>query len=402
MGPDSVAGRSQAVPRPRLIFAWLFVGSTAASYGVFLLALLSLLVTKGLGFTEAVLGAAMAALDLGGFASPFVAGMFADRAGPKPVSLAGLACVSAGALLCGVSPNVAPFVVGQFLLGAGLSMFGVMAYAWINETLGERKGVYLGAYVVSIALGLGLAGITVAGLLPIAPDWRTYYLAAAGLALVPMAALAVFLPRGMGVPLRPKDLRKALRNRDVRWIAGLQFLVGFGWSAYSWLPLFYAGTLGLSLQTAVLLFVGSAAIWAASGVLFGRIADRGWARAVIVLGGLATGVAYVGVFLPSEAWVSAACLVVFAFFWPCGSLIPITFLGQRLGPNAQRTEIGLQENLFLSGEAAGAAVAGILAESAGLPWALLLVSASGTFAAALLFLAVFGIRRDHSSTTTPG
>ena len=93
----------------------------------------------------------------------------------------------------------------KFLLGAGLSMFGVMAYAWINETLGDRKGIYLGVYVMSIALGLGLAGLTVAVFLPLAPDWRTYYLVAGALALVPMAALAVFLPRGMGVPLRSME-----------------------------------------------------------------------------------------------------------------------------------------------------------------------------------------------------
>lgn len=394
MGPNAADTEHEVAAQPRLVFTWLFVGSTAASYGVFLLALLALLVTQGLGFDAVLLGTAMAALDLGGFASPFVAGMFADRAGPKPISLAGLGCVSVGAFLCGASPSVVPFVLGQFLLGAGLSMFGVMAYAWINETFGERKGVYLGVYVMSIALGLGLAGLTVAVFLPIAPDWRTYYLAAGALALVPMAALAVFLPRGMGVPLRPKDLRKALRNPTVRWISGLQFLVGFGWSAYSWLPFFLAQTLGLDLRLAVLLFVLSAGIWATSGVLFGRIADRGWARSVIVVGGIATGIAYAGVFLAGDVALSAASLFAFAFFWPCGSLIPITFLGQHLGPKAQRTEVGLQENLFLSGEGVGAALTGILAASAGLTTALLVVATSGTFAAALIFLAVFGMRKD--------
>ena len=104
MEPRRPERQHREAPRPRLVFAWLFVGSTAASYGVFLLALLALLVSEGLGFTEATLGAAMAALDLGGFASPFVAGMFADRAWPKPVSVAGLGCGAVGGLLCGVSP----------------------------------------------------------------------------------------------------------------------------------------------------------------------------------------------------------------------------------------------------------------------------------------------------------
>lgn len=401
MDADGSGTRPTTTVRPRLVFAWLFVGSTAASYGVFLLALLALPVTEGLGLGEVFLGTAMLALDLGGFASPFVAGMFADRAGPKPVSLAGLGCVSVGAFLCGLLPSPVPFVVGQFLLGAGLAMFGVMAYAWINETLGDRKGFYLGAYVMSIAAGLGFAGITVAVLLPIAPDWRSYYLLAGGLALVPMAALAVFLPRGMGVPLRPKDIRKALRNRDVRWIAGLQFLVGFGWSAYSWLPLFLTQVRGLDLRLAVLLFVASAAVWALSGVGFGRVADRGWARTIIVVGGLATAAAYAGVFVLGDVAWSAASLFAFAFFWPTGSLVSITFLGQRLGPSAQRTEVGLQENLFLLGEGLGAGLTGILAGSLGLTNSLLLVATSGTLVAALLFFVAFGIGRDGAAAAAP-
>ncbi len=400
MAADGSGETRGAAVRPRLVFAWLFVGSTAASYGVFLLALLALLVTEGLGLSDAILGTAMFVLDVGGFASPFVGGMFADRAGPKPVSLAGLGCVSVGAFLCGLAPTLVPFIVGQFLLGAGLAMFGVMAYAWINETLGDRKGLYLGAYVMSIALGLGLAGVTVAVFLPIAPDWRTYYLLAGAIALVPMAALAVFLPRGMGVPLRPKDIRKALRNRDVRWIAGLQFLVGFGWSAYSWLPLFLVQTRGVDLRLAVLLFVASAAMWAFSGVWFGRVADRGWSRTVIVVGGLATAVAYAGVFLSRELLLAAGSLFVFAFLWPTGSLVSITFLGQRLGPHAQRTEVGLQENLFLLGEGLGAALTGVLAETVGLTESLLLVAVSGTVAAAVLFFAAFGIGRDPKLTTS--
>ncbi len=401
MGADAADGFRAVVARPRLVFSWLFVGSTAASYGVFLLALLSMLVSQGLGFTDVFLGAAMAALDFGGFASPFVAGMFADRAGPKPVSLAALGCVSAGAFLSGTSPSFLPFVLGQFLLGAGLSMFGVMAYAWINETFGDRKGLYLGVYVASIALGLGLAGVTVAVFLPQAPDWRTYYLLAGALALVPMAALAAFLPRGVGVPLRPKDLRKALGNPTVRWVAGLQFLVGFGWSAYSWVPFFLARTLGVDLRLAVTLYVASAVTWAASGVLFGRIADRGRSRAVIVLGGLATALAFSGIFVGSDVAWSATSLLVFAFFWPTGSLIPITFLGQQLGPKAQRTEIGLGENLFLSGEGVGAVLVGALAASLGLPAALLAVAASGTTAAAVLFLLVFGIAKDPPAAREP-
>ena len=140
-------------PSPRRVFAWLYVGCVVAAYGVFLLTILSLLVADTLGLGNAGLGIAFASLSVGGFTSPFIAGMFADRTGPRPVSLAGLVCVMGGGALAAWSPDPIVLVAGVFLLGAGFSMYNVMGYAWINEALGPRKGAYLGVYVTGIGRG---------------------------------------------------------------------------------------------------------------------------------------------------------------------------------------------------------------------------------------------------------
>lgn len=386
----------------RLVFAWLYTGCVVAAYGVFLLTILSLLVADTLGLGNAELGIAFGSLSIGGFTSPFLAGMLADRAGPRPISLAGLACVLSGGLLAAWSPGAWALIAGVFLLGAGFSMYNVMAYAWINEVLGPRKGAYLGVYVTAIVAGSVLAGISVAVLLPLHPPWQGYFLATALLALVPATALAVLLPRRIGVPEIRKDIRAALRHRDVRWVSGLQFLIGLGGAGFSWIPIFFVQVRLLPLETAVAIFVGASAMWGVSGVFFGRLADRGWARPLIVFGGFGTGFAYLVFVLWSFVPGAVTFLILYAFLWPAGGQVPLTFLGERLGSGAQRTELGLLENMFLAGDATGAILIGFLSGIWTLTWALALIPGAVTFVAGGLFAWQYGIaRREHAAADDP-
>ena len=381
-------------PSPRLVFAWLYVGCVVASFGVFLLTILSLLVQDTLELGNAGLGIAFASLSVGGFTSPFIAGMLADRTGPRPISLAGLACVLGGSLLSAWSPAPWALVAGVFLLGAGFSMYNVMAYAWINEALGPAKGAYLGVYVTGIVAGSALAGLSVALLLPLVPTWRVYFLATAVLAAVPAAALGTLLPRRMGVPEARKDIRAALRHRDVRWVAGLQYLIGLGGAGFSWIPLFLVEARALELQVAVAIFVGASLTWGISGVFFGRLADRGWSKPLIVFGGFGTGFAYLAFVLWGFVPGAVAALLLYAFLWPAGGQVPMTFLGQRLGSAAQRTELGLLENMFLAGDATGAVLIGFLSGPWTLTWALALIPGAVTFLAGGLFAWQYGIARS--------
>lgn len=384
---------SGRAPSPRRVFAWLYAGCVVAAYGVFLLTILSLLVADTLGLGNAQLGVAFACLSVGGFTSPFIAGMFADRAGPRPVSLAGMACVMAGGALAGWSPNPWVLVGGVFLLGAGFSMYNVMAYAWINEALGPRKGVYLGLYVSGIVAGSALAGLSVALLYAVLPTWRIYFLATAGLALVPAVALGLLLPPRMGVPEARKDIRAALRHRDVRWVAGLQYLIGLGSAGFSWIPLFFVEMRSLALPSAVFIFVGASVMWGISGLFFGNLADRGWARPLIVFGAFGTGFAYLGFVLWDFVPGAIGFLLLYAFLWPAGGQVPLTFLGERLGSSAQRTELGLTENMYLAGDATGAALIGFLSGAWTLTWALALIPGAVTFLAGGLFAWQYGFRR---------
>jgi predicted MFS family arabinose efflux permease len=386
--------------RTRLVFAWLYAGCLVAAFGAFLLTILSLLVTGTLGLGDTGLGIAFASLSIGGFTSPFIAGMLADRAGPRPISVAGLGCVTIGAFLAAVSPVAWVLVLGEFLLGAGFSMYNVMAYAWINEVLAARKGAFLGVYVTAIVAGCVLAGFAVAFFLPFVSSWRDYYLLAAVLALLPAVALGFLLPSHIGRPGVRKDIMAALKHRDVLRVAGLQYLIGLGSAGFSWLPLFLVEERSLTLGPAVLIFVGASLMWGVSGVWFGRMADAGWSRPLIVFGGLGTGVAYLTFLLWNSLPATIAFLLLYAFLWPAGGQVPMTFLGQRLGAGAQRTEMGLLENMFLAGDATGAILIGFLAASWTLPWALALIPGAGTLVAGGLFAWAYGIARGHERPST--
>lgn len=364
-----------------------------AAYGVFLLTILSLLVSSSLGFGTAGLGIAFASLSVGGFTSPFIAGMLADRAGPRPISLTGMAFIVGGGVLAAWTPVPEVLVAGEFLLGAGFSMFNVMAYAWINEEVGPRKGVYLGVYVTAIVAGSVLAGLSVGLLYGPALSWQTFFLVAAVLAAVPGVALAVLLPKRMGIPEIRKDIRAALRHPDVRWVSGLQYLIGLGGAGFSWIPLFLVDARSLPLQVAVFIFVGASTMWGLSGLIFGRLADRGWSRPLIVFGGFGTGIAYLVFVLWDFIPGAIAFLVLYAFLWPAGGQVPLTFLGERLGSAAQRTELGLFENMFLMGDATGALLIGFLSGLWTLTWALAIIPGAVTILAGALFAWQYGFRR---------
>ena len=188
---------------------------------------------------------------------------------------------------------------------------------------------------------------------------------------------------------------------DILEGAFVEYLIGLGGAGFSWIPLFFVEVRALSLQDAILVFMGASAMWGVSGVFFGRLADRGWSRPLIVFGGLGTGVAYLAFVLWGFVPGAIGFLILYAFLWPAGGQVPMTFLGQRLGSNAQRTELGLLENMFLAGDATGAVLIGFLSGMWTLTLALALIPGAVTLVAGVLFAWQYGIARTHH-TVAPG
>ncbi len=377
-------------------FGWLMAGELVIGFATFLLTMLSLLVSQGLGLDDATLGLSFAAISTGGFTCAFLGGVLADRLGPRFVALTALSSTLVGGVTVAFAPNAIGLALGEFLLGAALAIYGVQAYAWVNETLGERRGLFLGIFAVSLVVALIAAGIAVAFLLRMAGSWRTFYLIAAALALPPMVPLWFLLPPHRYAPVPRRAVRIALRNPDVLLAGGQQLLFGVYSASYSWIPLFLIQDRGYGVAEAALALVASGALWAVGAVAFGRWADRGFPLPVIALGCFAGSTAFALFTLWDVPAAYVTGLLVFSFLWPAGSAVPLTFLGQRLGATAQRTEVGVLENTFLLGDGIGAASVGALAGVWGLRWGMTLLPVVAAFAAGALYVAAYGVRASRS------
>ncbi len=380
-------------------FAWLMTGELVIGFATFLLTMLSLLVSQGLGLDDATLGLSFAAFSMGGFTCAFLGGVLADRLGPRFVALTALSSTLVGGVIVAFAPNAIVLGLGQFLLGAAIAIYGVQAYAWVNETLAERRGLFLGIFAVSLVLALIAAGLAVAFLLRFAGSWRTFYLIAAALALTPMIPLWFLLPPHRYAPVPRRAVRLALRNRDVLLAGGQQLLFGVYSASYSWIPLFLVEDRGYGVADAALVLVASGALWAVGAIVFGRWADRGFPLPAIALGCFVGSLAWAVFTLWDAPAAYMAALLVFSFLWPAGAAIPLTFLGQRLGATAQRTEVGVLENTFLLGDGIGAASVGALAGVWGLRWGMTLLPVVAAFAAGLLFVAAYGVRASRRMST---
>ncbi len=391
--PDASAAPPPGAPaRIGWTFGWLMAGELVIGFAVFLLTVLSLLVTQGLGLDDATLGLSFAAISTGGFTCAFLGGVLADRLGPRFVALTALSSSLVGGVTVAFAPDAIVLAAGEYLLGAAIAIYGVSAYAWVNETLGRRRGLFLGVFAVSLVLAMIAAAVAVALFLGLAGSWRTFYLIAAVLALVPMVPLWFLLPPRRYAPVPRRAVRIALRNRDVLLAGAQQLLFGVYSSAYSWIPLFLIQDRGYGVTDAALALVASGALWAVGAVFFGRWADRGWPLPVIALGsfgGAATFALFTLWDLPAGYWTG---LLVFSFLWPAGAAVPLTFLGQRLGPTAQRTEVGVLENAFLLGDGIGAAAVGALATGWSLRWGMTLLPVVAAIAAGTLFVLAYGVR----------
>jgi predicted MFS family arabinose efflux permease len=371
------------------------LGELVIGFATFLLTVLSLLVTQGLGLDDATLGLSFAAISTGGFTCAFLGGVLADRLGPRFVALTGLSATCVGGVTVAFAPNAFALAVGQFLLGAAIGIYGVTAYAWVNETLGNRRGVFLGVFAISLVLALIAAALAVAEFLRFVGSWRTFYSIAAVLALAPMAPLWFLLPPHLYVPVPRRAVRAALRNRDVLLTGAQQLLVGVYSSGYSWIPLFLIQQRGYGVTDAALALVASGILWAVGSVFFGRWADRGWPLPVIALGAFGGAASFALFTLWDIPAVYVTGLLVFSFLWPASAAVPLTFLGQQLGATAQRTEVGVLENSFLLGDGIGAAAIGSLATVWTLRWGMTLLPTAAAVAAGMLFVATYGVRRNH-------
>ena len=189
-----------------------------------------------------------------------VAGELADRVGPRLPLLAGVATFLAGLLVAGFAPDMAVFLLGRALQGAGTGLIGVVLYVLIGQQYPDRLrprafGAVSAAWVIP-----GLVGPVVAGALAEGPGWRWVFLALVPLVLAASTLLVPTL-RAARPPDVPGTVHPGRRSAAVAAAAGIAAaqwsLQDLGWPR---VPVLLAGLAVLVLGLRRLLPAGTAAV----------------------------------------------------------------------------------------------------------------------------------------------
>jgi MFS family permease len=147
-------------------------------------------------------GWATSAFQLGLMVGIVVAGGQADRRGPVPPFVAGIALFAAGLVVGGLAPTMLVLVLGRALQGLGAGAVPAVAYAVIGRSYPEALRPRVFAVLSTAWVVPGLVGPAVSALVAERLGWRWVFL---GLLPLVVASAALALPslRRIGPPARP-------------------------------------------------------------------------------------------------------------------------------------------------------------------------------------------------------
>jgi MFS family permease len=326
-----------------------------------------------------------------------VAGALADRYGRKPVLVAGWLVGLPVPIVLILAPSWAWIVVANVLLGLNQGL------AWSSTVIMKidlagpaRRGLAMGlneaagyGAVAVVALATGFIAATW-GLRP-APFFLGLAIAGLGLGasvlLVRETSGHAAQEHGDGVPGPPwRDVfaRATFRDRSLSAVsqAGLVNNLNDG-MAWGLLPLLYAAH-GLSVAEIGVLAAAYPAVWGVAQVGTGALSDRIGRKGLIVGGMLLQAVAIGAIALASSfgPWLAAAMALGLGTAMVYPTLLAA--IADVAGPSWRGAAIGVYRLWRDLGFVAGAIVAGVLADAAGMPFAIgavaALTAASGVLA----------------------
>jgi MFS family permease len=262
----------------------------------------------------AALGALVSVFYVASGVCQFGAGFAVDRFGARPVLLAGIACLTGGALAAGLVPDIYWLFPLAALMGLGNGVFHPADFAILNANVEPRwLGHAYSTHGIGGSLGFALAPILSYGLGSLV-GWRHALVVFGALGLVALAALATrrraLASRAHGAEVQRHTLAASLRLFRQRPILlcfayfAIATLASIGITTFAATALNAAYAVPIALATSALTayLLGSTA-----GILTGGFLAANTTRHDrVAAAGLAVGAAlmlFVGVVPASAAWV---------------------------------------------------------------------------------------------------
>jgi len=319
-------------------------------------------------------------------ASNLVAGRLADRVGRRTVLLAGWAAALPVPVLIILTPSWGWVVFANVLLGINQGLTWSTTVNMKIDLVGpRRRGFALGLNEASgylaVAAAAAVAGFLAAsyGIRPV-PYYLAEGLAVCGLLLslftretsghVELESAGAKPTQSVGRLMLDVSLRE--RTMSSACQAGLVSNLNDG-MAWALLPLFFTAH-GLGLREIGLLASTYPAVWGAGQLGTGWISDRVGRKTLIVAGMLLQSIAIAGFVITSGFmwWIAESVLlgVGTALVYP--TLLAV--IGDAARAPDRATSVGVYRFWRDSGYAAGAIVAGVIADAAGFPAAIITVA----------------------------
>ncbi len=354
-------------------------------------------IARGLGVSLAVVSALVALRSFVAVGAPLVA-RAAETLGRRSLMLAGLGFALAGAGLLIVAPGLAPAgswslvglaALGFVLAGAAKPAFDVPMQGWFGERVPYRqRGRVIGITELTWALSL-LATVPLAGALIPRFGWQSAFAVVAALALVGLVAVRTLLPADRPTQRTRRPLRlspervRVLAVVFVYTVAAELMFVVYG----AWLE----DDLGLSV-TAIGLFtivVVASELTGEGGVA--AFADRLGAKRTILLGLLASGLAYASLGAVGGSLAAAIVAVVVWFVGFEVTIVATIPLVSELAAESRDRLLSLMVSTMAIARGSGALLGPPLYDLGG-------IAASGLAAAGLVAISALLLR----GVTEPG
>ena len=398
--PASLRG----LPRETYVLA-LVAFCVALGFGIVVPAVPLFALQFGVGTTAA--GAVVSVFALMRLVSGLAGGRLVDRVGERVALLAGLVVVAVSSLLAGLAVSYPQLLVLRGVGGIGSAVFTIAATTLLLRVAaaaqrGQTQSVYRGGFLLGGIVGPALGGAVV-GVSLRAP----FFLYAATLVLAAVAA-ATLLPRGSGLPAPaagvvpgigeddgvpdameepPRtSVSTALRSPAYRAALAGNFAVGFSVLGVrsTVVPLLVVQDLDLAPGWIGVAFTVAALVQAVLLLPAGKAVDEVGRRPTLVVGGLLSAVALLGLAAATGPVSLLLAMTVFAAGASLLGVAPAAIVGDVVEGKGGRAVAVWQMSSDL-GSVVGPLTAGLLIDRASFEVALVL-SATVVAGCALLGL----------------
>jgi len=304
-------------------------------------------------------------------------GPLGDRMGRIRLAWICSAISALGALACVLAPSLVTLGIARFVCGATVGALIPLSMAWIGDVVPyERRQATIARFLIGNILGASL-GAAAAGALGQHVGWRSVFVLLGVMYLAVAVLLALELRRN---PLarRPKGtppsvvqafraMTRLLPRPWVRVILATVFIEGalfFGPLAFAAYDLHNRHGVSTAASGALVAAFGFGGLFYA--LFANRAVPRLGERGLALVGGIALGAAYLGMFFaPAAGWAVPALLAAGAGFYMFHNTLQVN--ATQMAPEARGGAVALFAFCLFTGQSAGVWLSARVVDAWGVP-----------------------------------